>query len=78
MDKEIIDLDVKIPVSVYKRSEYWIAYSPALKVFGYSKQNADEALNDFDRALKTFIFVHSELNTFDNDLKNLDCLRKLK
>lgn len=71
MEAKKIEHRIQVPVAVFRRKEYWIAYSPALKVFGYSKDNADSALNDFDVAIKTFVFVQSKLNTLDEALLNL-------
>lgn len=71
MEQHTIEHRIQVPVAVFKRKEYWIAYSPALKVFGYSKDNLDAALSDFDTAIKTFIHVQTKLNSLNEALLNL-------
>jgi hypothetical protein len=63
--------DISVPVVTYKKSEYWIAYTPALKTFGYSRTSEKEALKDFDRAVETFFWAQEKLGSLENALENL-------
>lgn len=63
--------NIQVPVAVFKRTQYWIAYCPHLKTFGYSEVSSEEALKDFDGAIKTFFYVHVKLNTVEKALLKL-------
>jgi len=67
---------VKLTLAIYKRREYWFAFSPALKLFGYSKASAEEAIADFDKAFDTFLFVHTKLGDLQGTLLKLGWTRK--
>lgn len=75
MNDELNSKSISITVAVYKKTEYWIAYSPALKTFGYSKENEESALTDLDRAIETFFHVQNTLGTLPIALKNLGWTR---
>lgn len=65
-----------IVVIAYKKSEYWVAYCPELKIFGFSKKNINDAISDFEIALKTFLEVHAELGTIVKSLIKLGWIRE--
>lgn len=69
-------IKIQIQIAVFKKREHWIAYCPALKTFGYSTIGQNEALEDFDIAINTFIDVHTSLNTLNETLLNLGWQRK--
>lgn len=71
-------IKIQVQIAVFKRREYWIAYSPALKTYGYSKHNVDEALEDFDIAINTFVHVHTKLNSLNQVLLDLGWTRNDK
>jgi hypothetical protein len=63
----------KIVVTVFsvKRHDCWIAYCPALKLYGFSEQGEDAALDDFDSAIETFIMVQQQTGKLDETLTTL-------
>jgi hypothetical protein len=70
------NFNITIPVVTYKKREYYIAYSPALKTFGYSKESEQGALEDFDKAVSIFLQVQKKFNTLNEALLNLGWVRK--
>lgn len=75
MDKKI---KISVPVVVGKRKRNWVAYCPALKTYGYSDKSKEDALKDFDSAIKTFLHVHTTLGTLNKTLLNFGWVRKEK
>lgn len=71
-----MNFKVNIPLLVIKRSKYWVAFSPHLKTYGYSSENAEGAINDFDRAIETFFYVHEKLNNLKEVLSKLGWVRQ--
>lgn len=65
------NIKIQLQLAVYKKRDYWIAFCPALKIFGYSREGEEGALKDFDRAIDTFLYVHEKRNSLENALKNL-------
>lgn len=63
--------NIQVQVVVFKRQKYWIAYCPALKTYGYSKEDAEDALKDFDNAIDTFLHVQETLGTLNQTLLKL-------
>jgi hypothetical protein len=62
---------VFIPLSVLQKTNYWIAYCPVLKTFGYSNVSKEAAIKDFDDALATFFHVQDNLGKLDETLRSL-------
>lgn len=60
-----------IPVTVFKKTDNWVAYCPVLKTFGYSKESSEGALKDFDDAISTFFYVQDKLGKLDETLRSL-------
>ena len=63
----------KISVTVFtvQRHECWVAYCPALKLYGFSEQNEGAALDDFDKAIDTFLKVQDQLGKLKETLATL-------
>lgn len=63
----------KISVTVFtvKRHDLWVAYCPALKLYGFSEHGEDAALDDFDSAIDTFIQVQAQLGKIHETLNAL-------
>lgn len=70
------NIEIGVGVAVFKRNKYWIAYAPSLKTYGYSDKSQKVALEDFDKAIDTFIEVHTKLNTLHEVLLKLGWQRK--
>ena len=77
-DKMQNSVKIKLNVVVGKRTNYWVAYCPSLKTYGYSNKSKDDALKDFDDAVKTFLHVHTTLGTLNKTLLNFGWIRKEK
>ncbi len=66
---------INVPLIVFKRTKFWLAYCPPLKTYGYSLEGPDHAVEDFDNAIKTFLHVHAKLNTLNEVFLNLGWTR---
>ena len=62
---------IQVKVFTVQRHGCWIAYCPALKLYGFSQSGETAALDDFDRAIDTFVSVQSETGKLDETLKTL-------
>lgn len=62
---------ISVPVVVLQRKDYWFAYCPFLKTFGYSATDKEAALKDFDAAINTFFYVQAKLGTLNQTLLSL-------
>lgn len=76
MDTKLPKVSVRISVVAYKKSKYWIAYAPSLRIFGRSDISEKDALKDFDKAVDVFLHVHETRGTLQTTLENLGWTRK--
>jgi hypothetical protein len=63
----------KISVTVFtvQRHGCWVAYCPALKLYGYSEQDEGSALDDFDKAISAFVEIQTQLGKIHETLTSL-------
>lgn len=63
----------KISVTVFtvRRFDCWVAYCPALKLYGFSEEGEDAALDDFDSAIDTFLQLQRKSGKINETLTTL-------
>ena len=61
---------VSVPVFFKKEKRHWVAYSPDLRTFGFSKRSQADALKDFDKAAGIFVRIHLQRGTLEKTLEN--------
>lgn len=70
--------EILVPVFLSNRKGCWVAYSPVLKLYGYSEKSEQDSLEDFDKAINTFFHVQHTLGTLNKTLLSLGWTRNNK
>jgi|GEM_PF-6451357 hypothetical protein len=60
-----------VTVFTTKRLDCWVAYCPALKLYGFSQDSEGAALDDFDKSIEIFLEVQHEIGKIDETLTTL-------
>jgi len=67
--EENFSITIHSPVIIFRKYERnWIAEIPQLRIFGYSEQGKDEAIEDLKESLKVFFEIHGEDGTLEEAL----------
>ena len=67
---------ISVPVFTIQRHGLWVAYCPVLKLYGFSENGENAALDDFDNAIETFIQVQAKLGKLHETLTTLGWKRR--